>query len=198
MKRLDEFKKRKGAEEDPEDPSNDDAGIVGGRGGGLGGNGGEAGGGNASTRKGAQGGGGVALGGSAFDATKATSEVGDGRESKVRATEVNVGHVGYAICYVRMTDLIRVSLSTTSPSSRKNPNAVSIPGACGTEQSPQQHRCASWPEDCKKEKSNQVIFILWVTRKRACIYCACVTLDSSGSSSAPPPSNAHGCPVILF
>lgn len=85
MKRLDEFKKRKGVEEDPEDSLNDDTGIAGGGGGG---GGGEAVRGNATKKNSTQGGGGagVALGGSAFEVTKATSEVDDGRGSKVRAT----------------------------------------------------------------------------------------------------------------
>lgn len=86
MKRLGEFKKRKGAEENSDQSLRDGAGFGGGGGGGLGGGGGGAGGGNTTASNSVQGGGGVASGGLAFEATKATSGVGDGQETKVRTT----------------------------------------------------------------------------------------------------------------
>lgn len=82
MKRLDEFKRRKGAEENPEDSLNGDPGF----GGGGGGSGGGAGGGDTTTSNSVRGGGGGVVGGLASAATKAASKVSDGRERKVRAT----------------------------------------------------------------------------------------------------------------
>lgn len=81
MKRLNEFKRRKGAEQDPEDFDSDDAGGGGARNGGGGGGGA----GDTANKSDEMQAGELGRGEVAFAAGGATAEVGDGQDPQVRA-----------------------------------------------------------------------------------------------------------------